>query len=238
MKNKAIIILSLFLILLLSACTVNQNLSIFSASTKFTAQPFLNDLVKDLSSWTQSDSDNDVLDQAILSVAYNLDDCPNTENIFLEKVSELSYNIGVDFDNLQEFIDNLAQNTEQNILSITENKDSHETQLDLNISLENWNLLANIIPVLKDPNLEVYGPVYNNPPYDNRSEEDYYYMIDFIFGSGSEDIKNSLITINFEAPNEIINTNGTLISPNIVTFKIPLIDLILLHQPIHFYCIW
>lgn len=188
--------------------------------------------MSDMLMWMQDNSEDAVTDTVLPSIESNLINTGAVSDVKSSKTGEHTYEISFDFRDLNTFISRLSSDFNQNLIKITDNS------LDISISMENYDTLCSMIPILKDPNLEVYGPVYNNPPYDTRTEEEYLYMIDFIFGSGSQSIKESKITLNYTAPSAIKESNGKTVSQNTVEFSFPLIDFILLHEPIEFYCIW
>lgn len=230
--------LSVFFILVffLSSCTLMGNLTSEHFDSSFTALPFFENLASDVSAWTASESEESITDSAVAVFADNLKSFDGIFDISCSKTDKNSYEIEFSYKNIDELVALLSEKRRSDILSVTQ-KDGHN-RLNFNLNLDNWNTLTELIPILQDPNLEVYGPVYNNPPYDNRTAEDYYYMIDFIFGSGSEDIAKSFIDICFKAPSDITLTDGVLKSSNEVIFSILLIDIILLHNSIEFFCEW
>lgn len=230
---KFIFLIAAFIVL--TSCTVTENLSDDSSSTELKVSPFMIDLMEDLSCWIDNGKSDAIMDNAISSFAENLIYSGSASEIYTAKETDGTYKINFSFDNLNRLIDRLTMDPDQDIVVFTEN--GGKTKLEINLNIENYSTLAKAIPVLSDPNLEVYGPVYNNPPYESKTEKDYLFMIDFIFGSGSQDIKNSVINLNYTAPSEITNSNGTA-KDNTVSFSIPLIDFLLLHEPVYLFCEW
>ncbi len=230
---KCVFLIAAFVVL--TSCTVSENLSTGNSSTKLNVSPFMTDLIEDLSCWIDNGKSDAIMDNVISSFAENLIFSGSASDVFIGKTADGTYNIGFSFDNLNQLINRLTMDPNQDIVVFSQ--DNGKTKLEINLSLENYGTLAKVIPVLSDPNLEVYGPVYNNPPYECKSEKDYLFMIDFIFGSGSEDIKASEINLNYSAPSSIIDTNG-IADGNTASFSIPLIDFLLLHEPVYLFCEW
>ena len=111
-------------------------------------------------------------------------------------------------------------------------KTDARTRVEININMDNYEELTQIIPFLADPNFEVYGPLYNN----DLTEEEYLEMVSFILGEQCpESIGKSKITIAVSAPKAIVSHNGKLRDSRTVEFSFPLIDFLLLHEPIDFY---
>lgn len=223
------------ILLFLSSCTVTENLSENNSLTEFEASKFMIDLMEDISCWVDTSDNESVLDIAVGDFANNLAFSGSASDIYIDRKTDNRYLIGFSYNSLNKLIDRLTMNPDQDIVRVFEN--NGKNRMEININLENYSTLSKVIPVLSDPNLEVYGPVYNNPPYENRTEEQYLFMIDFIFGSGSESIKASDVTLNYTAPSAITDTNG-IVQGNTATFSFPLIDFLLLHEPICMYCEW
>ena len=115
---------------------------------------------------------------------------------------------------------------------VTIRKSDTRTHVEININMDNFEELTEIIPFLADPNFEVYGPLYNN----DLTEEEYLEMVSFILGEQCpESIGKSKITIVVSAPKAIVSHNGKLRDSKTVEFSFPLIDFLLLHEPIDFY---
>ena len=93
-----------------------------------------------------------------------------------------------------------------------------------------------MIPFLSDPNFEVYGPEYNQ----GMSEADYLDMIFYLLGEEApEALQTSLVTINVTLPGEIISAEGvTVTGANSFTYAFPLIDFLLLAEPMSFSVTW
>lgn len=255
-KNAVILLLTLFT-LFFSSCAVQQSISNTESYTSFTVYPFLENLTSDVASWAAFENRDEFFEKNLMFFAENLEDNYGTSYVDLRKKYDAEgpkvYGVYFSFESLEALSENILKNTVSENESVSGREEKHfisftETEgakrFDITISLETWEELSRLIPLLKEPNLEVYGPVYNNPPYGTKTEEEYYYMIDFIFGSGSEDIKKSWVDIRFKAPGAIKDTNGTAINTSesetadSVEFRIPLIDVLLLHEPIHFFCEW
>ena len=104
--------------------------------------------------------------------------------------------------------------------------------MEININMDNFEQLTKIIPFLGDPNFEVYGPLYNH----DLTEEEYLEMVSFILGEQCPDsIAKSSVKIQVVAPKAIVSHNGKTRNTKTVEFSFPLIDFLLLHDPIRFY---
>jgi len=232
------IVLSL---LLLSSCVVTQSID-FSSNTGSTAlksEDFLVCVIEDLSCWTGQENSDAFFDVAVTGIAKSIASSDYSKYVYINKSPDGGYEISYGFSDLNALFNQLSQDTDQNILRLSKSSDpvaDASTTLEFELSMDNYDSLKKIIPLLSDPNFEAYGPVYNNPPYDNRSEEDYIYMMEFIFGEGASTIATSTVSIIIETPTPIIETSGTRLSDTETAFQFRLVDFLLLHDPIRFSC--
>lgn len=241
MRTKCTVLIAI-LCALLSSCAVTQVLNFTDVSEEafgdaqsyLKADTFLVDVLEDLSCWTGTEEDNAFLDVAVTSVAQSIAQSDYSRYVYIYKDNENSYIVNFGFTDFSSLIQTMAGDTEQNIISLEE--DDAGTTLSFNLSMDNYHYLEQMIPILADPNFEAYGPVYNNPPYDNRTAEDYVSMMEFIFGEGAKDIETSTVKIVFNAPSPIIATSGKLVSPESTEFEFALLDFLLLHDPVKFFC--
>jgi len=107
-----------------------------------------------------------------------------------------------------------------------------KTRVEININMDNYEQLTRIIPFLADPNFEVYGPLYNH----DLTEDEYLEMVSFILGEQCPDsIAASSIRIQVVAPKAVTSHNGKARNSKTIEFSFPLIDFLLLHEPISFF---
>lgn len=232
----------LLVLLVLTSCSVTQGMSFGStsplsgnAASDITVSNFFINVVQDLSSWQDTGHNDPVTDVAISDFATNLASNPYASNVSFTKEGEYGYKGNFSFSDFEKLVASLcAQNPNQKLITVTREKGT--VRIELNISLENWDDLTKIVPFLAERNFAVWGPVYNNPPYDYLTAEDYKELVGFILGEdGPGAIDESSITIVLSLPAKATLTNGV-VKDNTVTFTFPLIDFLLLHEPICFYC--
>ncbi len=238
MKKKPylISILLLTFALLFSSCTVTQNFYFSSSNplsgksnSNITADDFFIEVMNDLSSWTEDSSS--AVENAVENFEQNLKDSKKARNIDFHKTGENTFSGTFSFDSFEELLKALSSVENQDILKVTPSKKT--TKIEFSINMDNYPTLAKIVPILSDPNFEVYGPLYNN----YLQEEDYLDMIAFILGEdGPQSIKNSNITIRIQTPRPIQKTNAKKVNSNTLEFTFPLIEFLLLHNGIYFWC--
>jgi len=233
MKYRCLAII-VFCVLLLCSCVVTQSIDFNNkeGSTSLKANEFLVSVLEDLSCWTDQEGSDAFFDVAVTGVAKSIASSNCSRFVYINKSDDGSYMINFGFSNFLSLINQLSKDSNQDIVSIKE-KDGYTT-VSFKLSMENYESLKKIIPLLEDPNFEAYGPIYNNPPYDFRTEEDYLYMMEFIFGEGAKTIADSTINIIIDTPSSIISTTGTMVSDTSTSFEFRLIDFLLLHNPITF----
>lgn len=241
MKKVLPLIILILLVSLIPSCRVTSSLnfddgSSGSASSAFSTTPFFEGVLEDLSSWKDSGANDPVMDVAVSSFEQNLVSSRYAQHVRISKTGEHTYTAFFSFSDFNALVEDLsAEQKDQDLLVLKNNGSSSRFELKLN--LENYSVLSSVLPFLAEPNFEVWGPVYNNPPYDYLTEEDYKDLVSFVLGEdGPQSIDSSVIEIRVSTAQSIKDTNGELLSPTEVLFSFPLIDFLLLHEEILFYC--
>ena len=111
-----------------------------------------------------------------------------------------------------------------------------DKSLSFYVDIDNFDELTKIVPFLADPNFEVYGPMYNQ----GTTEEDYLDMIYYLLGEeGPDAIANGEVSIIVSVPGNITRvSNATKVSYNKARFTFPIIDFLLLNEPLTFTVDW
>ena len=103
------------------------------------------------------------------------------------------------------------------------------TRVRLYLDLDNYKHLSEIFPLLDDPVVRAMGPEENT----EITSEDYLTMMGFVLGpSGPDAIADSLITIELTVEGELVSQSGGRVEDGVAIFEVPLLDLLLLHEPI------
>ena len=103
------------------------------------------------------------------------------------------------------------------------------TRMRLYLDLDNYKHLSEIFPMLDDPVVRAMGPEENT----EITSEVYLTMMGFFLGpSGPDAIADSLITIELTVEGELVSQSGGRVEDGVVIFEVPLLDLLLLHEPI------
>ncbi len=226
-------LLMLLFVLLFSSCAVSENISLSkngsSSYTDITIYPFFIDVLNDFSEFLPK-NDESIMDAAITDFTNKLETSKKAFDVHMYKTGENSYSISFNFNDIPSVLS--ALKGDHSISVLKEDRNSLKFHLDIN----NYQELKAIIPFLADPNFEVYGPEYNQ----GMSEEDYLDMIYYLLGEdGPDAIRNSTIDITIITPSEIVSSSGVeKKGPKTVLYSFPLIDFLLLNEPMEFEITW
>ncbi|MFA5447332.1 MAG: hypothetical protein WC233_03535 [Sphaerochaeta sp.] len=235
MKRTVRSVAALLAIVLISGCTVTQQLDYHSAKERtasfdFEVEDFFVAVLEDFSDFSPAEGDEDLMDKAIRDFERALQRSPATSGVSLDKVDENSWYGYFTVHDLERLIVDLGAGANQTLLTLTDDS------LSFFLSMDNYDQLVPVIPFLADPNFEAFGPVYNQ----GLSEEDYLEMISFMLGEeGVPAIEESTITLTLRTPRPVKSfTAGTKRSADLYEFSFPLIDFLLLADPITFTVRW
>jgi hypothetical protein len=235
LKSKYILIGATLLALTLSSCVVTEDLTINNknggtSSAAIHVEDFFVDVLEDFSDFSTNNSSKPIMDQSMEAFEKQLNKASTTSNVGLEKTGDNSYIISFDYSSLKTLLADLGAESNQTVLTLSDSK------LNFYLDLDNYESLTAAIPFLEDPNFEPFGPTYN----EGLSEPDYLEMISFMLGEeGPGAIQKSVITLRFETPSPIKSfTGGKKISSNVFEYSFPLIDFLLLADPLSFELNW
>ncbi|MGH0054546.1 MAG: hypothetical protein ACQ5SW_14265 [Sphaerochaetaceae bacterium] len=236
-KQKPITILVTVLtsLILMSSCTITENVSFkrmgnHQSEFAFTVEDFFIAVLEDFSEFAPEEGDVSLMDKAIGDFERALQYSPTTDNVELKKLNEHAYEGVFEFSDLQRLVTDLGAGEDQSLLDISDNS------MTFFLSMDNYDQLVPVIPFLADENFEAFGPVYNQ----GLSEQDYLEMISFMLGEeGPPAIEQSVITLRVHTPGTITSfSNGSKESEQVYAFSFPLIDFLLLAEPITFTVRW
>ena len=233
MKKTVPLILSA--IVFLSSCTVSQALEAQSAlsgtaETKLEVDQFFLDLLEDFSDF-ESKSGYSIMDEAMLNLTDRINSSSSSSSVkLLTDGNSKKYVISFDYSSLEKLVYDLNGGKDNTLLSLEKNK------VALNLTYDNYDELESVIPFLSDPNFEVYGPRYSN----GMTEEEYKDMISFLLGEeGVEALEKSFVSIDIRTPGDITGTKGAMkIGSRRAVFSFPIIDFLLLNEPLTFSVEW
>ena len=230
---KKFIILLLSIALILTSCTVTEKITINgsqkgSSSSDIYVEDFFIEVLEDFGEFLPS-SDKSIMDEAMEGFAGQLQSSSAASVVKFKNLGDNHYTLDFSYSDMNKMMKDLgaANNT-----LIKETANSFAFYVDIN----NFDELTKIVPFLADPNFEVYGPVYNQ----GMSEEEYLDMIYYLLGEdGPDAIKNGEVTLTITTPATIKSVSGAVkIGDKTAEFKFPIIDFLLLNNPITFEVTW
>lgn len=224
--------LSILLITLLSSCTVTENLEFGSTSstsnTDIHVQQFFVDVLEDYSEFMPSGSQS-IMDSAVSTFADQVEATDQGYDTLSIRTGENEYVLSFSFTDLALLAQEMG-GQEQTIIR------QEEGSLSFDCNIDNYTQLERIVPFLADPSISVYLAQYNV----GYSEQDYMDMIMFAIGEEApEALRTSRITVNVTVPGTITSITGAeQTGSDSFTFSFPLIDFLLLAQPLAFSVQW
>jgi hypothetical protein len=238
-KLHHLILLTLIILFLGTSCVMQQGLSLSDnqsgwATVDLSVYDFFSTILEDFAPFDAEGLDKPIIEQSVDEFIEQLDAAASTSNVSGMKIKENNYFIDFTFSSLNEILDDLVGEKEQTLLTIK--TVGNQERLEFYLDLDNYPQLTQIVQFLADENFETFGPLYNQ----GMSADDYLEMISYILGEeGPDAIKESVISLRLTSPKSITSyKGGTLENANTIRFDIPLIDILLLADPITFYAQW
>jgi len=234
----ALLVLSAVLILSFSSCTVEENIHIRTDDSGYSTfevklQPFFLEVVKDYSTYLpEEDAEFSRVDGDKLRESLN--EYPYLSDVVVNQYSDTHITGSFTFVNAENIMKTAEEEDELDVFTYT--KDGDQQRVDIYIDINNYSQLKTIAPILEDPAFSTFGPEEN----EDVTEEEYLEMISFMLGEeGPGAIDSSDIRISIEADRPIISQEGgTYVDDYTVMFKAPLIDFLLLHEPLVYSVVW
>ena len=233
-----VICMRIFLIIAITAaavsCTVKQQITVHvdesgDARFEIEIEDYFIEVVKDFQVFAEEETD--VTQENLDELALELNDSEYTSDAFFEKINDNFYRGNFNFSDLEEFFNELKEEEDDESLTIfTYAKRGFVQSLNIHIDIDNYYQLKKLIPMLDDPEFSMFGPEENI----GVSEVDYIDMIGFALGDeGPPSLRRSYIEIVIVTDHPIISQKGgELRAPNEIVFTIPMLDFLLLAEPI------
>jgi hypothetical protein len=216
-----------------ASCTIKQQITVHvdesgDAQFEILIEDYFIEVVKDFQVFAEEETDvtQDNLDE----LAVDLNKSNYTSDALFEKVDDNFYRGSFNFSDLEEFFNELKEEDDENLSVFTYTKRGFVQSLTIYIDIDNYYQLKKLVPMLEDPEFSMFGPEENI----GVSEVDYIDMIGFALGDeGPPSLRRSFIEVIIVTDHPIITQKGgTLLSPNEISFNIPMLDFLLLAEPI------
>ena len=221
----------MLLLILASGCQITEDLELAGTGgrsiTTIQPDPFFTELLEDFAGFLPED-EGPAMDTIAAGYAADLLASGAASDAAWEKNGEC-YTVSFSYDSVRSFLDAYGAGS-QSLLK------ADDKSLSFHLDIGNYAELRDMVPFLSDPNFEVYGPEYCN----GMTEDEYLEMIGFLLGEeGPEAIRNGRIMIRISVPGTITEANGGVIEDSSTAlFAFPVIDFLLLNNPIDFSVSW
>lgn len=227
----ALVLTAVSAVLALGACAVTQEIYLRgdrSGETTITIG-FSADLVARVQEMAEL-TGSEVPEEGVINLApihNRLSVRPGVTVYRVEAPEEHRVEVAFAFEDAQAILPSPDALTAPGVVTVEEVEDG--TRVRFYFDLDNYGLLAEVFPMLDDPAIRAMGPEENT----EITEDDYLSMMGFILGpAGPEEISDSLITIRVTVDGALVSQRGGRVEDGVVVFDIPLLDLLLLHEPI------
>ncbi|NQT59090.1 MAG: hypothetical protein HQ557_08920 [Bacteroidetes bacterium] len=227
----------IFLVIAITAaaasCTIKQQITVHvdesgDAQFEIAIEDYFIEVVKDFQVFAEEETDvtQDNLDE----LALDLNGSDYTSDAVFEKIDDNFYRGSFNFSDLEEFFNELKEDDDENLSVFTYTKRGFVQILNIYIDIDNYYQLKKLVPMLEDPEFAMFGPEENI----GVSEIDYIDMIGFALGDeGPPSLRRSYIEVVIVTDHPIISQKGgTLLAPDKISFNIPMLDFLLLAEPI------
>lgn len=230
MKTHSALFLIIGLALLFSGCTLSQQVLLKNDGSGTArvqvelSQVFLQYL-RDLSELTGASDQSGVLAPDRVAAGFPPEGKIELTRIDSPEPTQLELEIA--FPPVEDLFADSGKLEEAGILS---HRRQGQTRIfEVRLNRANFGQIAELFPVLANPLFEGLGPQEN----DQTSEEEYLELIELALGDeGDEALMTSYIELLVQVEGEILSQEGGQIVPGGVRYRIPLIRVLLLDQPL------
>ena len=133
------------------------------------------------------------------------------------------------FDDIREVFASQEELTEAGIISLTVSGANRIMRVRLN--KRNYNQISTLFPIVENPLFEMFGPQEG----EDITEDEYTEMVELAFGEATaRGLTKSFIELKVNIEGTIIGQTGGKIQGRSVVFKVPLIDVLLLNEPLEY----
>lgn len=231
---QKIILSCVTIFFLLLGCSVRQEATIRSdgsgtASFDFELQDFFLTTVKEMSALVEENPNEAGM---VFNIEQIQKDFAEQEAVTLERISSPTPSKltgAISFDHIEEVFEE-----EENLIAadvIEVETEGEEKRINFHLERENFAQITSLFPIMKNPFFQMFGPMENA----NTTRAEYLEMIAFAFGEqGVEGVKTSTIELIVNVDGTIISQKGGRIANSSVVFTIPLLDVLLLEEPIDY----
>jgi len=231
-KTTAAVVAVLLAAILMIGCTIKQQVSLEidqsgTVSTEIRLDPLFVEYLNDLAELT-----GESMEEQVFKIEEIKKGFAEREDIELTRIATPSPEIlemEIDFRNIERVFSGEQKLTEAGIVSFTKVSEGYSVRFHLDKS--NFDSVLAFMPFLQNPLFEGLGPQEN----DDTTEEEYFELMELALGEGgAESVQDSYIETRVAVKGELISQSGGTVSNNGVVYRIPLIRVLLLDQPLDY----
>ncbi len=224
------------IILLFSSCSVNESIYLKKdGSGTFNSTVVMKKIfVEYLKNLAEVTGDKEkITDNKVFDIPEIKKSLATRQGIKLKSISTPkpdTLKLSVKFNNIEETLGSNEDISSTGIISFK--KEGKRKKLKFHLNKKNFKQLTKAFPALSNPLIESMGPQEDT----TTTEADYLDMMKFALGeNGPKAIKSSYIKVTVECEGKIISQRGGKVThANTVVFKIPLIKMLLLNEPLEY----
>ena len=219
----------------LSTCAIKQKATVEvdgsgAASFRIELEPFYFDALLDMASLEEGSTiaaDGRIFDTERMREAF--DKNQSVQLVALDSPNPRVLEGSVIFRDVEEVFKNQMELTAADVISFDRRGDTNT--ITVHIDRQNFNNISEFLALRDNPLFETFGPEQN----EHTSEEEYLEMIEFMLGEdGPPSLIASFIEIEVNVKGKILSQTGGQVAGNSVLFRIPLIRVLLLDQPLEY----
>jgi hypothetical protein len=216
----------------LLGCTIKQQVELEAdasgtVSMQIRLEPVFVDYIKDLSTLTGESQEGRIFDVEEIKKGF-----AEREDVTLVAVSTPTpdtLEMKLEYTSIEEVFSGEQELQESGIIRFE--KVSQGYSVRFHLDRKNFPAVMTFIPALQNPLFEGLGPQEN----DDITEEEYYELMDLALGDGGADsVRNAFIETKVNVRGMLVSQSGGTITPGGVTFKVPLIRVLLLDKPLDY----
>ncbi|GEM_PF-1003449 len=234
---KALSAFFIFLLFLLfTGCSVNEEVFLKgdgsgTVSSQVVVKPIFIDYMKSMAEVTGESNklkDGKIFD--IENIRKTMEERPGITVVKIENPSPEKLNLRLKFSNVEEVFKSEKDLTSVGLISFS--RTAKGKLLKFHLDKKNFHQLLAVFPELSNPIVESMGPQED----EDTTEAEYLEMIQFALGEkGPEAVKTSSIKLTIHVDGKLLSqSGGKLKDKKTVVFKLPLLKLLLLNEPIDY----
>jgi len=218
------------------SCSVKQEAYISTdgsgkVSFKFAVEDFFVQTIRDMTEFL-GEENSDLPKGQIYDVEQMKKDFDENEGVDLIRLESPKTEVlegEFRFQNIEEVFSREEELTQAGMLTFRKKGDVYDLQVRL--ERDTFPQLYDFAPILKTPFFEMFGPMENA----GVSKEEYLEMLEYALGEkGPPGVLNSEIKLTVNVEGEVLDQQGGKFENGKVVFRIPLIKVLVLNEPLEY----